>query len=76
MTPLTSETIRILESLPADKAATALEFVQFLAEKVDSDAWDQKFSDARYSEKFKDFLQKADREIAAGNTEPLDLRRL
>ena len=70
------ETVRIVESLPADKAEALLDYAMYLAERADEAEWDRRFSDPKYDAKFSALLAEVEEEIAAGRTEPLDLDRL
>ena len=73
---IAEETIQLIESLPADKAAALVEYARYLAEKSDEEEWERKFNDPKYFSKLKARLAEVDQEIAQGQSEPLDLRRL
>ena len=45
-------------------------------EKADEEEWERKFADPRYRPKLRALMEEVEREIAAGQTEPLDLERL
>ena len=76
MTALTKETLSLMDALPADKAQALLEYARYLIEKADEEAWDRKFADPKYRPKLQAMMEEAEREIAAGKTEPLDPRRM
>ena len=76
MTKLAEEAARLVEMLPEDKAQALLEYARYLVEKADEEEWQRKFSDPRYRPKLTGLMEEVEREIAAGQTEPLDPQRL
>ncbi len=76
MTKLAEEAAKLIDSLPPDKARALLDYARYLAEHVDEEEWDRKFSDSKYAKKFGALIAEVDREIAQGKTEPLDPSRL
>jgi hypothetical protein len=76
MTKLAEEAARLVEMLPDDKAQALLEYARYLVEKADDEEWERKFSDPRYRPKLTALMEEVEREIAAGQTEPLDPQRL
>ena len=56
MTKLAEEAARIVEMLPEDKAQALLEYARYLVEKADEEAWEQRFTDPRYSPKLNAML--------------------
>lgn len=72
MTTLAEEAVRLIETLPEDKARALLEFARFLAEKADEEEWERKFSDPHYRPRLTAMLEEVEQEIAAGRTTPFD----
>ena len=70
------ETIQLVKSLSPEKAAALLDYARYLAEKADEEEWERKFSAAKYRPKLQKRLAEVDREIAQGQSEPMDLERL
>jgi hypothetical protein len=73
MNALTEEAVRLIETLPEDKARALLEFARYLAEKADEEAWERKFADPRYRPRLAAVMEEVEQEIAAGRTTALDL---
>lgn len=76
MTPIAKETAEILQSLPAGKAKTLLEFARYLAEKADEEAWDRSFSHATRSGKLRALGNKALSGLRSGKAKLLDPDRM
>lgn len=72
MTAIAEETMKLVETLPSDKAQALLEFARYLVERADEEEWERKFNDPKYRPKFNAFLEEAEREIREGKTEPLE----
>jgi hypothetical protein len=76
MTKLAEEAARLAELLPEDKAQALLVYARYLGEKADEEEWERKFADPQYQPKLQALMEEVEREIAAGQTEPLDPKRL
>ncbi len=76
MTKLAEEAARLVEMLPEDKAQALLEYARYLVEKADEEEWERKFTDPRYRPKLTGLMEEVEREIAAGQAEPLDAEHL
>jgi hypothetical protein len=76
MIPHADEMTQILAVLPAEKAQALLEYARYLAEQAETEAWDRRFHDPKYAPKLKTLMAEVEGEIAAGNTQPLDLNQL
>jgi hypothetical protein len=76
MTKLAEEAARLVDMLPEEKAQALLEYARYLAEKADEEEWERQFADPKYRPKLQALMEEVEREIAAGQTEPLDLERL
>lgn len=74
MTQVTSETVRIVEKLPEDKALALLEYARYLAERVDEEAWQRRFRDKNYAPKLKSAADQALAEHRSGKTKLLTPR--
>ena len=57
---------------PGDKARSVLYFARFLADEADEQAWDERFATAEKSSRFRERLAQVDRQIAEGQSSPLD----
>ena len=76
MTKLAEEAARLVDMLPEDKAKALLEYARYLADKADEEEWERKFADPKYRPKLMAMMEEVEREIAAGQSEPLDPNRL
>lgn len=76
MNTLVEEAVRIVESLPPDKAQALLEYARYLAEKAEEEAWERRFTDPKYAPKLTALMAEVEQDIAAGKSEPLDPNRL
>src|ERR1041385_1232776 len=76
MTKLAEEVARLVNMLPEDKAQALLEYARYLAEKADEEECERKFADPKCRPKLSALMGEVEREIAAGQSEPLDLERL
>lgn len=76
MTKLAEEAARLVDTLPVDRALALLEYARYLAEKTDEEEWERKFTDEKYRPRLTAMMEEVEREIAAGESEPLDLERL
>jgi hypothetical protein len=72
MTKIAKEAAELIDSLPAEKAQTVLDFARYLAEKVSEDAWEKSLSNPKARENFERFAKEALREPA----EPLDPEKM
>ena len=66
----------LFEQLPLDKARSVLDFTRFLAEQADDEAWDRRVEAAGSSPRFRQRLDEVERQIAAGQAQPMDLNQL
>jgi hypothetical protein len=66
------ETAAIVAGLPGDKARSVLYFARFLAEEAEDQAWEQSLASAMNSPRFHERLAQVDREIANGQSTPLE----
>src|SRR5207302_6828243 len=76
MTKLAEEAARLVDMLPEDKAQALLEYARYLVEKADEEEWQRRFTDPKHHPKLSALMAEVEREIAAGQSEPLDLERL
>ncbi len=76
MTKLAEEAARLVDMLPEDKAQALLEYARYLADRADEEEWERKFADEKYRPRLTAMMEDVEREIAAGQTEPLDPERL
>jgi hypothetical protein len=76
MTKLAEEAARLVELLPEDKAQALIEYARYLADKADEEAWERRFNDPKYRPRLSAVMQEVEREIAAGQAEPLDLTQM
>jgi hypothetical protein len=76
MTKLAEEAARLVDMLPEDKAQALLEYARYLVDKADEEAWEQRFSDPKYRPKLSALMAEVEQEIAAGQSEPLNPKRL
>ena len=76
MSPIAKETAEILESLPAGKARTLLEFARYLAGKSDEEAWNRRFSSPKHAKKLRAMADKALAEIRSGKADLLNPDRM
>jgi hypothetical protein len=70
------ETAAVVEQLAPEQARSVLEFARFLAERQADNQWEQRLSTAHELPKFRNFIAEAERELAAGRSEPMDLDKL
>jgi hypothetical protein len=70
------ETAALLDQLPPDQARSVLEFARFLAEKHADAEWEKRLATAHTLPKFRAFVAEAERDIAVGNSEPMDMDKL
>jgi TorA maturation chaperone TorD len=75
MSAFAEEAVRLIETLPEDKACALLEFARYLAEKSDEEEWERKSADPHYRPKLTAMIEEVEQEIATGRTTPLDLDR-
>ena len=59
--------------LPADKGGAVLQFVRFLSEQAEEQAWERSFTAAATSPRFAPELAEVAREIADGKSTPLSV---
>ena len=57
--------------LPRDKSEAVLQFVRFLSEQADDQAWERSFAAASSSQRFQHELADIDREMDEGKATPL-----
>jgi len=72
MNTLAEEAARIVESLPVEKARAVVDYARSLADTLDAEEWDKRFSDPKYSKKLNAAAAEALAELRAGQTQPLD----
>jgi hypothetical protein len=70
------ETAAVVEQLPPNQAQSVLEFALFLAEKLADAEWDKRLESAHTLPKFRAFVADAERNLAAGKSEPMDVDQL
>jgi hypothetical protein len=73
---LAKEAARLVDLLPQEKAKAVLDYAHYLVEKADEEEWERKWADPRYQPKLSGLMAEVEREIAAGQDEPLDPQRL
>jgi hypothetical protein len=76
MTKLAEEAARLVDMLPEDRALALLEYARYLADKTDEEEWERKFTDEKYRPRLTAMMEEVEREITAGESEPLNPERL
>ncbi len=72
----TEELAELVQALPEAKARSVLDFARYLAEQADDEAWEQSLEAARSSPRFRQLVADVERQVAAGEDEPMDFDRL
>jgi hypothetical protein len=70
------EIVSIVEQLPPDKAQSVLDFARYLAEKHADAEWEKRLAIAHTQPKFRALVEEAERDDAAGRSEPMDFDKL
>ncbi len=72
MNTFAEEAARIVELLPAEKARAVVDYARSLADSLDAEEWNKKFSDSKHAIKLNAAAADALAEFRAGETQPLD----
>lgn len=73
---LAEKAASLVAGLPAEKAASVVEYAEYLAEKADEEAWARRFEAAANSPRFAATVRKVESDISQGRAEPMDFERL